>query len=426
MINTTFCMAPWTHLYIQPNGNVYPCCSSVNIPNDVNFSDDPFRNFLLDFDSNFSQNVKKDSLGSLNTNTLEEIWNGEEIKEMRINMIKGKPCDYCKTCYKEEELRGYSYRHWFNDSKFEKHKNYVKQTKNDGTLEELNLVYWDFRLTNTCNFKCRMCGPGCSSSWEEEIKKKYNIDKTKKVTNIDVNSIYDQINPLYDIVEQINFAGGEPLISDHHYVILENLLKRGRTDVILDYNTNFSTLVYKGKHIFDIWKKFNNLLIAISLDGIGEKGELIRNGFNWENFLKNVIYFKKTFPHIKLKFNCVVQVLNCFHFMEVQKFLYENKIIDELDDFNISLLYGPEFLSISILDIETKKILVQKIYDQIKNLLIPNNATISISGYKGILKLLKSQNQHLIPKFKSYILALDIMRNENTLKTFPELKRILE
>jgi radical SAM protein with 4Fe4S-binding SPASM domain len=25
-MNKTFCMAPWTHMNIGPNGDVYPCC----------------------------------------------------------------------------------------------------------------------------------------------------------------------------------------------------------------------------------------------------------------------------------------------------------------------------------------------------------------------------------------------------------------
>lgn len=434
MINTTFCMAPWTHLYIQPNGDVYPCCLSTmtyseeNISHSAYVPQDILEKFAFDsFNTNSPDIEKSHRLGSLVNNTIEEIWNGEKIREVRLNMIKGKPIKSCSVCYKNEELTGYSYRTWFNNEELKDHKKYLKETKSDGTFKKLNLALWDFRLTNVCNFKCRMCGPTCSSSWEEELKKKYNIDKNKKITYIDAESVYDQLNPLYDTVEKINFAGGEPLISDHHYVILENLIEKKRTDVTLEYFTNFSTLNYKGKHIFDYWEKFNNIIVIISLDGIKEKGELIRNGFNWEKFLENVYTFKKRFPNKKLMFHCVVQILNCFHFIEVHKFLYENKIIENLDDFKITLLHNPEFLSISVLDLNTKKILAKKIFNEIKEFLLSNKAPESTIGrYKSIIKLLKVNKTNLLLSFKSYIDTLDEMRGENTLKTFPELSILFD
>jgi hypothetical protein len=43
------------------------------------------------------------------------------------------------------------------------------------------------------------------------------------------------------------------------------------------------------------------------------------------------------------------------------------------------------------------------------------------------LKLLASEKRtDLIPNFKAYMKALDALRGEDTLKTFPELKRILQ
>ena len=52
---------------------------------------------------------------------------------------------------------------------------------------------------------------------------------------------------LQEILEQVEyidiayFAGGEP-ITPEHYVILEELIRLGKTDTVLRYNTNASTV----------------------------------------------------------------------------------------------------------------------------------------------------------------------------------------
>lgn len=55
-------------------------------------------------------------------------------------------------------------------------------------------------------------------------------------------------------VEEIYFTGGEPLLMVQHYTLLDVLLAHGKTDVLLRYNTNFSTFSYKGKSISIIGK----------------------------------------------------------------------------------------------------------------------------------------------------------------------------
>ena len=69
----SFCMAPWTTIYAQPDKNVRLCCSA---------------------DGN---------IGSLNNNTLKELWNGEEMKKSRLAMLKGEKVDACHRCYEQEE-----------------------------------------------------------------------------------------------------------------------------------------------------------------------------------------------------------------------------------------------------------------------------------------------------------------------------------
>ena len=84
-------------------------------------------------------------------------------------------------------------------------------------------TFLDFRFGNKCNFKCRMCGHDLSTAWYSETKKEYPGDKFPKPKTI-YTDIYDQLIPYFDSVEEIYFAGGEPLLYPEHYKILDHFL----------------------------------------------------------------------------------------------------------------------------------------------------------------------------------------------------------
>ena len=424
--NKTFCMAPWVHMNIGPNGDVYPCCLMPICDNEQDGENDTDEKLTpLEIKSTECDGAPRDfRMGSLMDESLKEIWNNENMRELRRNMIAGKKSNYCTACYKEEEVGHGSPRHTFNNV-YSEHYKYVKETKEDGTFERFNLVYWDFRLNNICNFKCRMCSPGYSSSWEQEMRKEFNI--VGEYPKIDVDMVYQDIEPLYDIVEEIYFAGGEPLISDHHYKILNKLIEKVKNKKVkLSYNTNFSTLKYKDHDVLKLWEKFPNIYLSVSFDGTEKRGELIRKGFDWQKFLVNFKRFRSAFPHQRISINCVVQAMNCFHVMDAHKELYLRGIINSWDDFTLCILHNPDFLSVLILDMESRKLLGEKIKYHIKNYLVPAKAQRSIKEYMSILKLLSTEKkEHLLPMFRSYMSGLDSIRNENSLEVFPELERIL-
>lgn len=247
----------------QPNGDVYQCCMA------------PYRQ----------------TCGSTKNNTLEEIWNNDYMKTLRLNMLNDKPSDSCSRCYTLEKSNIRSSRESFNKKFENKIDELVPKTQPDGTVPEMHLLYWDFRFSNICNFKCRMCGPALSSLWQEEEDKIKGIKSQEKIIHIDnysVNTISSYIDKYIDVVEEIYFAGGEPLLMDEHYYILDELLKRNRTDVYLRYNTNLSKLTYKNKNVLDYWKQFSHVHVYASIDAVGSVAEYIRHGTKWKIIEDNI------------------------------------------------------------------------------------------------------------------------------------------
>ena len=292
--NQSFCMAPWTHLNVSPSGDVPVCCNIINSPETV--------------------------LGNVNNDTLDEIWNSSNMKNIRRKMLKGEKIKECSSCYYREEIdKKGSMRYALNDRYFNKHQELVKKTKDDGFVDDLNIVYIDFRFSNKCNFSCRTCVPYYSSSWE----KKLNISLPK------INNISKLLEKTKDMIsqnklEEIYFAGGETLITSEHWEIIDFLIENKKFDLEIRYNTNLSILNYKGNNFIEKMKNFNNLMISPSCDSLGIRGEYIRTGFSNKNFLKNINLLKEN--NYKYHITTVLSFLNIMYLYDFFKDLKDNNV----------------------------------------------------------------------------------------------------
>ena len=89
-----------------------------------------------------------------------------------------------------------------------------------------NPIYWDVRFTNLCNFKCRMCGPAFSSNWVNEYNAMYGPSDIEKISytrgNKQLN--WEMIEPYIDNLHKIYWAGGEPLMMEEHWRIMDELI----------------------------------------------------------------------------------------------------------------------------------------------------------------------------------------------------------
>ena len=306
--NKTFCMMPWVHMHAFPDGRAYPCC-------------------LSDY---------WHPMGDLRKNTMEEVWNQDKYKTMRRNMLEDKPCVECKKCYEQEENGFFSMRYDSNRN-YGHYINEVEQTHEDGTNPEFKIRYWDVRFSNLCNFRCRSCGPIFSSNWYNDHVKLYNVKpdvlgrpmERVEYTAGNEDEMIAQMEEHIPYLEQVYFAGGEPLIMKEHYYLLEKLIEYGKTDVRIQYNTNFSELRYKDKHVFDYWKHFKNVQVLASIDGSHNKAEYWRHGTKWDLVLSNVQKLKKECPHVNFVMSFTLSWINAQNFVELHKALITyNELIE--------------------------------------------------------------------------------------------------
>jgi len=402
----TFCMLPWMHMHAFPDGRAYPCC-------------------LADY---------WHPVGDLRKNTMAEVWNQEAYRTMRTNMLQDQPCVECTKCYEQESHGAFSMR---NDSNrnYGHHIAEVDATLADGTNPDFRIRYWDVRFSNLCNFKCRSCGPIFSSNWYNDHVKLYGVvpDVLKRpmerveYTTGNEDTMIEQMLPHLPYLEQVYFAGGEPLIMKEHYFMLEKLIELGKTDIRLQYNTNFSEMRYKDKHVFDYWKHFKNVSVGASLDGMGPQAELIRSGTDWNQTVNNRIEMKKAVPHVDFYVSATISSMNVLHVLDFHRDWVDQGLIMP-KDFNVNICQSPDWYRADIFPNWFKQQVITPAYEQHIAWLEPqDNLKRATNGFKSMLSFVNGNDAGAqFARFIKECDKLDTVRGENFWETFPEFKKLYE
>jgi len=285
----TLCLAPWTHTYLSPQTERRMCCASR----------EPAQNFQQYIDT-------ASGTGRYIPITLEDHWNGEHMKSVRRRMLAGETLPECEVC-NNKLLNTDVYRDYFWHLFRHKYDELMSMTDETGhTLAKP--VSWDYRFSNLCNFKCRMCGDMLSSAWESEQRQHDMIDWSNPKNNwmvpetrLEISKFQDtQIEAEFALaveqhrVEEIYWVGGEPLMYEQHWRYMKRIIELGDGPrVYARYNTNLSRVHYRGVDLYrDILCNIRDWQICASLDGTGATGEYIRTGLRYpewkENFQRGV------------------------------------------------------------------------------------------------------------------------------------------
>lgn len=391
----TFCIYPWIHLHASPTGNAYPCCLSE---------------------------YRAGAVGNCHTQTLEEIWRDQPMQDLRHNMLNEKPSAACTRCYELEKSGFFSQRQSCNKH----HGHHIKK------LEEnpFELAYWDIRFSNLCNLRCRSCGHIFSSQWYQDQVKLAGPEWGKKhrplmLAGKNSTDLVEQLLQHVDHVEQIYFAGGEPLMMEQHYIILDELERRGRFDVRLIYNTNFTQTRLKNRSVFDYWRKFDSVSVGASLEDYGARAEYIRKGTDWAVVEANRREMQQICPSVDFYVSPTLSIMNAWHLPDFHKYMVEQGLI-RAQDLNVNILQDPAHYRIDIAPKEFKERLSEKYLDHIMWLRDKDPLNRATVGFESAITFMNAtDNSHLIPEFWNKNNELDAIRNEKLLDVIPELGVLL-
>jgi radical SAM protein with 4Fe4S-binding SPASM domain len=391
----TFCIYPWIHLHAYPTGEAYPCCHAE---------------------------MGAGQVGNCRKNTLAEIWQDQPMAQLRKDMLSETANAACGRCYEQEASGFFSGRKSANKH----HGHHVKKLESN----PFEMTYWDIRFSNLCNLKCRSCGHIFSSQWYQDQAKLAGGDWRDRNTVLNYagrteTDMWSQLEPHLDYVEQIYFAGGEPLLMEEHYRILDELVRRKRFDVRLIYNTNFTHTDLKGRSVFEYWKQFESVAVGASLDASGARGEYIRKGTDWTVVEQNRRDMLAICPGVDFYISPTLSIMNAWHLPDFHREWTEKGLI-RAQDLNVNILQDPAYYRIDIAPIKYKQLLRIKFEEHIEWLKTQGDSLgRATQGFESaVLFMMATDNTHLIDTFWRKTHELDAIRKEQMLDIIPELKAL--
>jgi sulfatase maturation enzyme AslB (radical SAM superfamily) len=304
--NASFCVLPWIHMNLNPDGKATLCCQS-HLP------------------------IMDESGRPLNgqTHSMVEIWNSPGMKDIRRRMATGEQLPHCDACFNNERYGRDSYRlqsnrHWLSDhQKAESIRATIEETA-DGAVAR-SPVYFDLRLGNICNLKCTACKPLYSSQIERDpVHSKWVIDApyTRLQSRFgpdtdwsEADGLLDEIVTMSDNLAAIQLAGGEPTINKTQIALLKALCDNGRAaEIDLVVVTNLNNV---RQDIYAIFAKFKSLSIGLSIDGCEAAYEYVRFPGKWSSLTKNIARLRSTCPDVRISINAVLQAINGYNLIDL-------------------------------------------------------------------------------------------------------------
>jgi len=344
--NKVFCILPWIHLAVFPEGTAKLCCVA---------------NRRIE---------EKDMPMSLQSSALEKIWNSEYMRTVRHSMREGKPVADCTGCYDAEKDLGASRRThsnalWASElgADFD---SLVEESARLGDCAARPPIYYQLIPGNLCNLKCRMCFPIFSSKIaQDEVHSHWSaplFGGTPEPAHASVAGLGQGTGrlpngPWYrddawvrevllknaDEIRGIYFTGGEPMIEKQVEKILDHFIEKGvERNITLEFNTNCTVL---RESMLKKLQTFKKVILSLSLDAYGAYHEYIRYPSDWRIISGNVERLAALAgDQLHLSAGPVLQVYNALNLSEVLRFLDKMNV-----HYRVTIASTPWFLAVDVL-----------------------------------------------------------------------------
>jgi organic radical activating enzyme len=387
-------------------------------------------------------------------NNYKALHNTQFKKQQMQKMLDGERPAECDYCWRAEDSGNISDRVYKSSSAWAKNK--LDEVVKNKTAD-VNPAYLEISFSNVCNFKCAYCSPDLSSPWYEEIDKHGPYPTSQKYNNFDwyrqegkmpikhtdpnpyVDAFWQWWPELYASLNTLRLTGGEPLLSKDVWQMLDYIEENPNKDLIFAINTNLCVhdafidrIIEKTNNISKHTKEFQ---FFTSGEAIGSAGEYIRYGLDYNQWTKNL---EKVLDNT----NVIVAVMTTVNLTSVTTYAdFIRYILDLRGKYNknatfnkvqfmTNFLRWPDFLSLQILDNETK----EKFSADIDRLIAERGqwnglATLTFSEVDQLKRLINFMNSTISDEkltvdrkdFAAFVDEYDHRRGTDFNATFPEL-----
>lgn len=379
-----FCPLAWNHAFVNQNGAFQVCCTSEETDNNI-------------------RNDRGEVMMITDGLTTEEVKNSTFMKNLRLKLLKGEWPELCRRCEVTEKMGGASRRIIELDHYSKVVDEMVAGTAEDGT-SSWQITSADYRLGNVCNLQCRMCNPRSTKLWIRDWNKlkedneKFSekaLQSYAKYEWVDSQSLIEDFERKAPHLEQIHFAGGEPLIVPQMAKILRRCIDSGNAgNIMLTYNTNLTILP---ESVLDLWKHFKEVRILASVDAAGPLNDYIRPPSKWEVIDRNLRFIEahhKEYRITECLISTTVQALNILALPALYEYLAQFDFIVKAP--NLINLHVPYYMQTNVLPIQLK-IIAQMELENIQHQyskMLPEHYQYLIGNIRPIIHMMMSQDNH--------------------------------
>ena len=363
-----FCSVPWNHYEIFSNGNIKTCS-------------------------------KGKPLGNINQDSIDNILNSNLLISIKQDLLEDKLNENCTGCHRlTTDGEHFDLRNHYNPM----FKTFDIDYTNTRAFELHGI---DLHWNNTCNFKCVYCNPYQSSLIAEEQKitlKKPKPENIDAVIDMIVKNQYD--------MKEIYLSGGEPLLIKYNAKLLAQIENK---DLSLRINSNISVAT-DSNAVFAEVKKFNNVLWTISAEASGNRFNYIRNGGDWNIFLKNLATIKQLNHGIRL--NAVFFIGSLASIFDTIEYF---TVTHNITDITVNQLDMHPYLLVRNAPEEVKMAALARLQELLNSNLIVDKS----NSYYNILRCQKELNLPVEDSagYIEYFNHLDQLRGTNWQEVFTEL-----
>lgn len=325
------------------------------------------------------------------------LHNTKEKKKFRKQMLEGSRPQECDYCWRVEDANvnkvgtpNEVYSDRITKSGEPWSSPFIEDIKNSKWDDDFYPKYVEIDFENTCNFKCAYCSPSYSSQWQKEIRDHgpYLIETDP---NLNFNQMEDimahskvpmkpDVNPYIDAfwgwfpeavkhMHHFRVTGGEPLMSKNLMKVLDYLIENPQPNLHFNINSNLNPsqdLFDKFLEKVDILLSNNcvkDIRIYTSGEAHGEQCNYIRNGMNYDEWIKNINIVLTKFPE-KLSIS-IMSTVNALSTQSYKNFLqdmlsirakYTTAVNKQPIALDFPYLRHPEFLAVWMLDQNSLKV----------------------------------------------------------------------
>lgn len=376
-------------------------------------------------------------------------------KQERAMMQRGERPHNCQFCWVMEDLdpTNISDRVWQSTVSSEQS---LQQAFENSADQDVDPHYLEVSFDQTCQLACSYCSPSISSTWARDIKRNgpyanlptdqrnhYIFDGKESnlypygSTNPYVEAWFKWWNmSLHRSLRQLRITGGEPMMSGHTWRLLEWLAENpNKSETRIEITTNLTYDTELVEKMLDYASRIpQKIWIYTSGESTGARAEYVRDGHNWDQWLRNIDLVRTSGVIENLSVTGTMSAISTDGMIDWLYFLLDQKRQHGAQWmlYGVNLVRYPTFQNIVVLPDHLRQIYADEMTAFMQEPDVPRLLSSferdHITRYINYMRNVErphSDNDFdvaaLRRDFKSFFTQYDARRNRDFCKTFPRL-----